>query len=74
LDFTSTLSQIFNQINEAIINRPTYEGFLSETTHVRSHRKLQDPTRLIETIESQKANKPPKKKPHFKAFVAQHTY
>jgi hypothetical protein len=27
LDLTSTFSQRFNQINEAIINRPTYEGF-----------------------------------------------
>ncbi len=39
----------------------------------RSHRKLQAPTRLIETIESQKVNKPPKKRPHPKAFVAQQT-
>jgi len=52
LDFTLTFSQIFNQINEVIINRPTYEDFFSEIIHARSHRKLQELTRLIETIES----------------------
>jgi len=43
-------------------------------THVKSHRKLQEPTRLMETIESQKVSKPPKKKLYLKTFVAQHTY
>jgi hypothetical protein len=74
LDFTSTFSQKFNQINESIINKPTYVGFLNERTHVRSDRKLQAPTRLLETIDNKKTSKPPKKKPHSKAFVAQHTH
>jgi hypothetical protein len=30
LDFTSTLTQRFNPNNEAIINKPIYEGYLSE--------------------------------------------
>jgi hypothetical protein len=68
LDPTSTIWRL-NHINEVIINRPTHEDSLSEIAHVRSHRKMQAPIRLIETIKGRKVNKPFKQKTHPKDFV-----
>ncbi len=69
LDPTSTIWRL-SHINEVIINRPTHDDSLREITHVRSHRKMQAPTILIETIKGKKVNKPFKQKTHPKAFVA----